>query len=56
LHRAASEGRGVGPSLGALDAEPDQQLVIYTAEPGSRSEEAVRELAAWAAEHIGASD
>jgi hypothetical protein len=29
------------------DAEPDQQLIIYTAEPGSRSEEALRELAAW---------
>ena len=27
------------------DAEPDQQLVIYTAEPGSRSEQALRELA-----------
>jgi len=35
------------------DAEPDQQLVVYTAEPGSRSEQALRELAAWAAEHIG---
>jgi MmyB-like transcription regulator ligand binding domain len=34
------------------DAEPEQQLVIYTAEPGSRSEQALRELAAWAAEHI----
>jgi transcriptional regulator with XRE-family HTH domain len=37
------------------DAEPDQQLVVYTAEPGSRSEQALRELAAWAAEHIGTS-
>jgi transcriptional regulator with XRE-family HTH domain len=27
------------------DAEPDQQLIIYTAEPGSRSEQALRELA-----------
>ncbi len=27
------------------DAEPDQQLVIYTAEPGSPSEQALRELA-----------
>ena len=27
------------------DAEPDQQLVIYTAQPGSRSEQALRELA-----------
>jgi transcriptional regulator with XRE-family HTH domain len=35
------------------DAEPDQQLVVYTAEPGSRSEQALRELAAWAAENIG---
>jgi hypothetical protein len=34
------------------DAEPDQQLIVYTAEPGSRSEQALRELAAWAAEHI----
>jgi transcriptional regulator with XRE-family HTH domain len=34
------------------DAEPDQQLVVYTAEPGSRSEQALRELAPWAAEHI----
>jgi transcriptional regulator with XRE-family HTH domain len=34
------------------DAEPDQQLVVYTAEPGSGSEQALRELAAWAAEHI----
>jgi transcriptional regulator with XRE-family HTH domain len=30
------------------DAEPDQQLIIYTAEAGSRSEEALRELATWA--------
>jgi len=37
------------------DAEPDQQLIVYTAEPGSRSEQALRELAAWAAEHIGTS-
>jgi hypothetical protein len=34
------------------DAEPDQQLVVYTAEPGSRSEEALRELSTWAAEQI----
>jgi transcriptional regulator with XRE-family HTH domain len=34
------------------DAEPDQQLIVYTAEPGSRSEHALRELAAWAAVHI----
>jgi hypothetical protein len=32
------------------DAEPDQQIIIYTAEPGSRSEQALRDLAAWAAE------
>ena len=31
------------------DAEPDQQLIIYTAEPGSRSAQALRELAARAA-------
>jgi len=30
------------------DAEPDQQLIVYTAEPGSRSDEALRELAAQA--------
>jgi transcriptional regulator with XRE-family HTH domain len=35
------------------DADPDQQLIVYTAGPGSRSEQALRELAAWAAEHIG---
>ena len=34
------------------DAEPDQQLIVYTLEPRSRSEEALRELAAWAAEYI----
>ena len=37
------------------DAEPDQQLIVYTAEPGSRSEQALRELAAWAAANSGAS-
>jgi transcriptional regulator with XRE-family HTH domain len=37
------------------DAEPDQQLIVYTPEPGSRSEQAVGELAAWAAENIHAS-
>ena len=31
------------------DAEPDQQLIIYTAEPGSHSEQALRILASWAA-------
>jgi transcriptional regulator with XRE-family HTH domain len=35
------------------DADPDQQLIIFTAEPGSYSEQALHELAAWAAEHIG---
>jgi transcriptional regulator with XRE-family HTH domain len=34
------------------DAEPDQQLIVFTPEPGSRSEQALRELAAWAAQHI----
>jgi MmyB-like transcription regulator ligand binding domain len=37
------------------DAEPDQQVVIYTAEPGSRSEQALRELAACAKDNIGPS-
>jgi hypothetical protein len=32
------------------DADPDQQLIVHTAEPGSRSEQALREFAAWAAE------
>jgi transcriptional regulator with XRE-family HTH domain len=36
------------------DAEPDQQLVIYTAEPGSPSAKALLELDAWAADHAGA--
>jgi hypothetical protein len=31
---------------------PDPQLIVYTTEPGSHSEHALRELAAWAAEHI----
>jgi transcriptional regulator with XRE-family HTH domain len=31
------------------DAEPDQQLIIYTAEPGSPSEQALRILASWTA-------
>jgi hypothetical protein len=34
------------------DAEPDQQLIVFTPEAGSRSEQALRELAAWAAQHI----
>ena len=37
------------------DAEPDQQLVIYTAEPGSRSDQALRELAAWAEQNLSPS-
>ena len=37
------------------DAEPDQQLIVYTPEPGSRSEAALHELKEWAAKHIGAS-
>src|SRR5207245_10437656 len=37
------------------DAEPDQQLVVYTPEPGSRSEQALHELKEWAAKHVGAS-
>lgn len=31
------------------DADPDQQLIVYTAEPGSPSEQALRILASWAA-------
>ena len=34
------------------DAEPDQQLIIYTAEPGSPSEQALQDLAAWAADTL----
>lgn len=34
------------------DAEPDQQLVVYTPEPGSASERALHELATWAAGHL----
>ena len=37
------------------DAEPDQQLIVYTPEPGSCSDEALRELAAWTDNHIGTS-
>jgi hypothetical protein len=60
---AASLGRIIDPGVVerhvkpadplTSDADPDQQLIIYTAEPGSRSEEALHELAAWAAEHSG---
>ena len=32
------------------DAEPAQQLIVYTPEPGSRSEESLRILASWAAQ------
>jgi hypothetical protein len=35
------------------DADPDHQLIVYIAEPCSRSEQALRELAAWAAENVG---
>jgi transcriptional regulator with XRE-family HTH domain len=31
------------------DADPDQQLIVYTAQPGSPSEQALRILASWAA-------
>jgi transcriptional regulator with XRE-family HTH domain len=31
------------------DADPDQQLIVYTAEPGSRSHEALNLLSSWAA-------
>ncbi len=37
------------------EAEPDQQIIIYTAEPGSPSEQALRDLAAWAAETFDSS-
>jgi transcriptional regulator with XRE-family HTH domain len=37
------------------DAEPDQQLIIYTAEPVSASEQALRILASWAADQHDAS-
>jgi transcriptional regulator with XRE-family HTH domain len=37
------------------DAEPDQQFIVFTPEPGSRSEEALHELKEWAAKHIGGS-
>jgi transcriptional regulator with XRE-family HTH domain len=37
------------------DAEPDQQLIVYTPEPGSRSEAALHELKEWAAKHVGTS-
>ena len=34
------------------DAEPNQQIFIYTAAPGSPSEQALRDLAAWTAETL----
>ncbi|MEA2670967.1 MAG: hypothetical protein QOG45_1187, partial [Chloroflexota bacterium] len=34
------------------DAEPEQQIIIYTAEPGSASVQALRILASWAAERF----
>jgi hypothetical protein len=38
----------------AVDDEPGLTLLIYTAEPGSPSEEALRLLASWAATQNGA--
>src|SRR4051812_12720629 len=38
------------------DAEPDQQLVVYTAESGSPSQQTLNELAAWAKQHIPSQD
>jgi hypothetical protein len=35
------------------EVDPDQQLIIYTAESGSGSEHALPELTAWATENIG---
>ena len=35
------------------DAEPEQQIIIYTAEPGSASEKALRALASWTHERFG---
>ena len=35
------------------DADPDQQLIIYTAQPGSPSEQALRILASWTAGEAG---
>jgi transcriptional regulator with XRE-family HTH domain len=37
------------------DAEPDQQIIVFTPEPGSRSDQALHELKEWVAKHIGAS-
>ena len=31
---------------------PDQQLIVYAAESGSRSEDALGELGVWAKEHL----
>ncbi len=60
----AVAGRGVGakdlnhPVVGALTldwdtltsaADPEQHLVVWTAEPGSRSDDSLRLLASWAA-------
>jgi hypothetical protein len=39
----------------AVDDEPGLTLLIYTAEPGSPSEEALHLLASWAANQDGAS-
>jgi hypothetical protein len=37
------------------DAEPDQQLIVYTAEPGLALRGALRELASWAEKNLGTS-
>lgn len=34
---------------------PDQELVVWTAEPGSPSYDGLRTLASWAASHLGES-
>ncbi|MET9223771.1 MULTISPECIES: helix-turn-helix transcriptional regulator [unclassified Streptomyces] len=36
--------------------DPDQQLIVWTAEPGSRTHEGLRFLASWAASHLPAGD
>jgi hypothetical protein len=60
---SAPAGSARSPLVGELtldwdaltsDAEPDQQLIVYTAEPGSRSEQALRELATSATKNIEA--
>lgn len=46
--RVLPSGGAVEDTLSS-DAGPDQQLVVYTAEPGSPSHQALRILASWAA-------